>query len=162
MESARLKYQVAIDEHISEGNILWNRYNAILVFNTILITAIGLSYQDGVSLPPLVKIFLPIAGLVVCYIWFIVTLRGFQWIEFWITKARKIEEEYLVKNKGKISDLDPISKGNENRAMIVGWPKTAGGAYILIILVSFLYVVFLFYAINSSIPVEIFRYDSQK
>lgn len=144
IEKAIAKYNVSINKNNSESEILWNRYNAMLVFNSLLITAIGFTYQPGIKLPANVIPFLPIAGLISCFMWFIVTLRGFQWIDHWIISARKIESKYLLEKTGEISDLDPINKGNEYRERVVGWPKTQFASFILIILIGSLYLMFLF------------------
>lgn len=135
------KYQVAIDKNTSEGEILWNRYNALLVFNSLLITGIGFLYKgdDKGALPTLIAFSLPIAGLVSCYLWFIVTHRSFQWIKYWITSARKIEEKYLIDDN---SDLNPISNGKNHKENIIGWPQTQAASYTLILITGAIYLLF--------------------
>ncbi|HUD20336.1 MAG TPA: hypothetical protein VMR81_07880 [Patescibacteria group bacterium] len=145
-QAAIAKYQVAINKNISESEILWNRYNALLVFNSILITAIGFSYQGNLNLPLLVVASLPIAGLLSCYLWFIVTLRGFQWIKFWTVTARKIEEKYLPDDN---PILNPINNGKNHREDVVGWPKTQIASYILILVTAILYLIFLANLLNT-------------
>lgn len=103
INKAIAKYQIAIDKNISEGEILWSRYNAMLVFNSILITSIGLVYQSNIK--SAIMIFLPIGGLISCYLWFITSLRGFQWIKYWIVSARKIEKEYLYDDKSELNQF---------------------------------------------------------
>jgi len=143
IEKSVAKYQIAINKNTSESEILWSRYNALLVFNSILIADIGFTYKD--PFPSIVITFLPIAGLISCYLWFTMTLRGFQWIDHWIDSAREIEEEHLLEgaDSKKVSQLDPIAKGNEKKNKIVGWPRTAGASYVLILMIAILYVIFL-------------------
>lgn len=158
-EKAIVKYQVAIDKNISEGEILWNRYSALLVFNSILISAIGFSYQSSIKLPSIIILSLPIAGLFSCYLWFIVTLRGFQWTEHWIITARKIEEKYLRDDN---LELDPISNGKNKRKEVIGWPNTRISSYILISIMVILYLLFLFYALYKNSSVENINNRQQK
>lgn len=138
------KYNVAINKNTSESEIQWNRYNAMLLFNTILFTAIGFVYREGLVFSKTIVVYLPIAGLASCLFWFAMTLRGFQWINYWIKSAQKIEEEHLLERRGKISDLDPISAGKEYKERIVGWPKTQLASYLLIAVIATLYLILLF------------------
>lgn len=136
------KYQVAVNKNISESEILWNRYNALLVFNSLLLTSIGFVYGNKFEFPSIILKSLPVFGLITCYLWFITTFRGFQWIKFWITSARKIEDKYL---KDKTSDeLDPIINGKNYREFITGWPHTQLASYLLIFVTCILYLLILF------------------
>lgn len=146
-ENAIAKYQVAIDKNISESEVLWSRYNAILVFNTILITLIGLSYQDSVNLPLLIKVFLPFFGLVTCWLWYSMTSRGFCWIEDWIVSARKIEDKYL---KDASLELNPVLNGNDQREKDKSWLKTPRASKILILMIAILYSIFLWYTLKEN------------
>jgi hypothetical protein len=144
------KYQVAIDKNISESEILWNRYSTILIFNSILITAIGLSYQDNIVLPGQIKIFLPIAGLLTCFIWWFITWRGFYWIDHWIDCAREIEDKYLKKSSDneKNQSWNPVLYGYEkskNRKIV----NTNNAAYLLILLMAVTYALFLIFPSSS-------------
>lgn len=145
-DKAIAKYQVAVNKNVSEGEILWNRYNAILVFNTILITGIGISYQDNINLPFEVRLFLPISGLITCCLWGFMTYRGFRWIHKWIIFARDIEKEHL---RDTNQNLNPISRGNKekNKYFIkisnieIGLTEIA--SYILILLTAAIYFLFI-------------------
>ncbi len=145
VNKAIIKYQTSIDKNVTEGEILWNRYNAMLVFNSILIAAIGLTFQPTIKLPPIITVFLPIAGLISCYLWFITSLRGFQWIHFWIASARKIEEEYLTDEN---EELNPIINALEHKSEIIGWPRVETASYFLIIIVGIIYILFLLKSLN--------------
>lgn len=159
IDRAIAKYTVAINKNNSESEVLWNRYNAMLVFNTILITAIGMSYQNDVNLPLLIRIFLPLAGLIVCYLWYLVTSRGFTWINFWISTARKIEEKYL---KDSLQEQNPILNGNDIRRKDKSSLRTEKASQILILIIVILYIIFLIYAININIPAKTLHLDNQK
>lgn len=51
LENARIKYSSVLDLKNSEGEIQWNRYNAMLVVNTIFIGFIGFTYNKDFSFP---------------------------------------------------------------------------------------------------------------
>lgn len=144
LENARVKYQVAIDKNISESEIQWSRYNAILFFNSILIAAIGFVYDNAfvgnILFKESLALFLPLFGLIICFLWLQMTIRGFQWIDHWIGTARKIEKNFL---SDQCDDLNPILEGNEFSSRVVGWPRTPAGSYVLIVLIAILYIILL-------------------
>lgn len=109
--------------------------------------AIGLTYQDKIHLPYPITIILPIAGLIVCYLWYSMTARGFQWIAYWIDSARQFEEkeEYL---KDQDILLNPILNGNQYRNRLTLWPKAQLASSMLIALIALLYVIFLCYSLK--------------
>lgn len=144
-DKAIAKYQVAIDKNTSESEILWNRFSAMLIFNSILMAAVGITFQTGTKLPFLIKLYLPISGLISCYLWLIASLRGFQWIKFWATKARMIEKKYLIDEN---HERNPISDGNEHKSNIIGWPRVETTTYFLICMIGLFYVIFLFNMLN--------------
>ena len=142
LEKALVKYQVAISKNISESEILWTRYSALLVFNTILITGIGFSYQSEESLPHLLELILPIAGLLVCYTWFMMTLRGFNWIGVWIKSANRLEKKYLIDEE---LILNPVLYGDDVRRKDMSIFRTKVMSLFLIIIVALMYLLFLYF-----------------
>jgi len=148
-DKAIVKYQIAVDKNISESEVLWNRFNAILVFNSILIAAIGLTYQDNILLPHLINIFLPIIGITSCVIWFFVTYRGFRSIYQWIECAREIEDKHL---KEDTLILNPILYGNEKRGKrkFRKLFNTENASYLIIILTLGMYILFLIFTSDAN------------
>lgn len=142
LENARMKYQIAIDKNISESDILWSRFNAMLTFNGIFIALIGFIYKEDLNMPILPSL-LPILGLMTCYLWYSVTYRGFRWIEFWIVRARRIEEEYLSDD---CSELNPIQKGNEeHQNHTIPFISTETCANLMIGIITIIYsIIFIF------------------
>ena len=93
-EDARAAYAAAVSLWTYEGDTIWARFNAMLVANSVILALIGLLY--GVAdIPPLFKKSLPIAGLVLCGVWLIITKRAFDYYTYWILSARELEEEHL-------------------------------------------------------------------
>jgi len=146
IQKAAAKYRVAIDKNISESEILWSRYNAMLVFNTLLITTIGFVFQNQTIGGDLL-LLLPILGLISCLVWFTVTRKGFIWINYWIYSARKLEEEYFKDNN---EVMNPILHGDEHRKLISSWPNTEISSYILIVMIVLVYIAFLLLQISKS------------
>lgn len=146
-ENSRVKYLTAVNLRISEGEIQWSRYNAILIVNTIFITLLGLVYSVNFKLPHFKKelqLIAPILGLVLCYLWHRVSKRGFKWIEFWMSKARKLE--VYLKDR---SEINPITLGNEFRSSNKVIINTELASFYIIIIFSLIYIFFLLVAIKS-------------
>lgn len=157
MDKAIAKYHVAVNKNISESEILWSKYNTMLVFNSILIAAIGISYQDNIHLPWFIIIFLPIVGLITCSIWFFTTHKGFRWIDNWIVFARDIESEHLKDPKDDKIDkveFEPILRGNTKHISFIRINgieigQTEFASYILIGLTAIIYLLFAYNICNG-------------
>ena len=100
------EYEAAINMRNSEAQIQWERFNAMLVVNTIFMTLLGLSFVNENKIPPIIRHMLPILGIFLCILWNRMTGRGFMWTKFWITKARNIEEKF-----GSNNQINPIIDG---------------------------------------------------
>lgn len=114
VNNARVKYQGALDVYISECQIIWSRYSAMLIFNTLLFSFIGLIEQKSLQVS-FYPILLPVLGLISCYVWFATADRGFKWIDYWISAANQLEQEYLF-DECKI--LNPVVYGAEYKKLI--------------------------------------------
>jgi len=119
------RYQGALDKSNSEGQIQWARFNAILVVNTIFLAIIGFTYNNNFL--PVSRQMLAVLGIVLCFLWFQMTKRGFMWIRFFTTKARKIEE---IENK-KYS-VNPFMEGYEHKQMSDEIFNTRNASFIII------------------------------
>jgi len=71
-----------------EGNLVWGRYNAMLVANGILVAAIGLFWTNE---KPLMAALLIGAGLMVCVVWCQLTRIGFRMQREYLTWAEEFE-----------------------------------------------------------------------
>ena len=91
IEDIRLGYQAAIDLLVYEGELIWARFNAMLVANTIIITIIGFSISSSRPLS-VILVGMPILGMVLCGMWFFLTKRGFDYYKYWVFSARELEE----------------------------------------------------------------------
>ena len=95
LENARLGYQAAINKWNYYGEGLWAKYNALLVANSIVVAAIGLVYASQDSLPILAWA-LPLLGLMLSAVWFLITKRGTEQHIFYGLAARELEEKFLA------------------------------------------------------------------
>ncbi|MEK7533582.1 MAG: hypothetical protein AAB542_04065 [Patescibacteria group bacterium] len=111
LENIRTKYSSALSLKASEGEIQWNRYNSMLVVNTIIIGFIGLIYSNDFSFPSFYKILfqlIPFLGLTLCSVWYHMTKRGFFWTSFWINEANKLERKIA-------GGVNPVINGKRER-----------------------------------------------
>jgi len=93
-ENALAGYQVAIDLWMNQGNQGWARFSVMLVVNSIIIASIGL-VGTSQRQQPLLLFLLPIAGLLICAIWFILIRRESAYSDYWVMSARELEEKFL-------------------------------------------------------------------
>jgi len=93
-ENARVGYQAATMLWTYEGELVWSKFNAMLVANSIILAIIGLIITSQRELP-VFSIGMPIAGLILCLLWFLATKRGFDSYIYWILSARELEEQHL-------------------------------------------------------------------
>jgi hypothetical protein len=92
-ENALIGYQIAVKLWKNQENQGWARFNVMLVVNGIIIAAIGLA--DNQSSQSFLASLLPIAGLLICAVWFIFTRREVSYSVYYAMSARELEEKYL-------------------------------------------------------------------
>ena len=126
-----------------ESEVLWNRYNAMLVFHSILISSIGFIFTQNSSAPNILSTVLPIVGLVSCYLWYVTTSRGFQWLHYWLDKTRELEKD------GRLG-FGPMRKSKIHNKYVIGSPTTQHSATIIIIMVAIIYIIILANNISKS------------
>jgi len=94
LEIAKLGYETAIQLWAAETENRMSEYNTMLVANSLILAAIGFSYQ-ATSFYSLIKYFLPIMGLVICLAWYMSGKRAVERLTFFIYCARELEEKYF-------------------------------------------------------------------
>jgi len=152
-EDVRLGYQVATDLWAYEGQLLWSKFNAMLVANSIVLATIGL----GISASSKLAIFtkgMPLAGLAFCLLWFLVTKRGFDNYIYWVLSARELEEQYLsdavktVSRGGDLADGKKVhfkinNQTKEYQMSFLGSFKVRQSSYLVIALFAAMYILIL-------------------
>jgi len=93
-ENALVGYQMAIELWTNQGVQGWARFNGMLVVNSIIIAVIGLTITSQRQLTVL-TFLLPLLGLLLCGIWFVLGRREAQYSDYYIHAARELEEKYL-------------------------------------------------------------------
>lgn len=104
-------YQSAISLLQYEGNLVWSRFNVLLAVQTLLLGGIGLLISENGDINFNSPILLPLSliGLVICLVWFQVTIRGFSTLKLWTMSARELEIK--IGN----DDLKILQRGNGMR-----------------------------------------------
>jgi len=90
-EDARVGYQVATSLWTYEGNLIWARFNTMLLVNSVVIAAIGVLIGIGEE-PDWIILLIPLFGLITCALWWTSMARGFDYYSYWIHSARELEE----------------------------------------------------------------------
>jgi hypothetical protein len=91
-DDIRAGYQSAVDFWVHEGELIWARFNAMLVANTLMVTAIGFLLTGSKTLSFL-TIALSFVGFLLCWMWILITQRGFDYFKYWIWSARELEQK---------------------------------------------------------------------
>jgi len=130
------EYEACVSMRIAESQIQWERYNAMLVVNTIFIGLIGFTFSSDFNFPILVKQVLSPLGIVLCLLWFQMTKRGFMWTKFWTDLARTIEEEHEIKNQ-----INPFVEGLIHKSRHETILKTANASYLVIFIFVSIYLI---------------------
>lgn len=155
VDDARIAYQTAISLWVYEGNLIWSKFNAMLVANSIVLAVVGFA-QSSTVLSHAVKTALPVVGTLLCLFWLHLTKRGFDYCVYWIVSARELEEKYFsaevrtVSRGGRFAngsrvvlDIDGTATGFQmsrvSRSMTTEW-----SAYLVIASFVALYLLQLF------------------
>ena len=112
LENARVGYEVAVALWTYQGDLNWNRFNAMLTSNGVIVSVIGYLLASGNELT-LFAMALPIVGLVVCALWACFAARGFVYHKYWSSRARELEEAYLEPVVRTVSRARSLRKGGE-------------------------------------------------
>ena len=151
-ESALAGYQASMNLWIYEGNILWSKFNALLVANSVVLTAYGFTAGSGAVVGAFAWA-LPIAGIVLCLLWAQLMRRGFDNYRYWIYSARELEEKHLspttklVSRGGDYADGSAVSLtiGGAQKPMQIPKPgrllTAAKGSYLVILTFLALWVI---------------------
>ena len=90
-EEILLSYRTAIDFWIYQGQLNWNRFNVMLVANSILIAVIGSLVASEKPIPVLTML-LAVLDLCLSAAWAVLTLRGFDYHKYWGFWAWELEQ----------------------------------------------------------------------
>jgi hypothetical protein len=153
LENARIGYQAAISLMAIEGNLVWARYGLMLVAHTIILTATGLASNMPSPAKTVTLIGLPLVGLALCLVWWLVNDIGFRYYFYCLFSARELEESYLDPIR-TLSRGTPFTRGELVSIVIAGkerrlplGPKDRirilHASNVVIVVVGLLYITFL-------------------
>jgi hypothetical protein len=91
-EKAQVGYQVATNLWAYEGQLIWSTFSAMLLANSIILPLEIILYDKGKLIA---FILLAFAGVILCLVWLLITVRGFAVHDVNVKSAREIEEKYL-------------------------------------------------------------------
>lgn len=123
IENARAAYQVAAHLWSSRANELWSQFNSILTANSIVL-AVGTIAITSPQSSPVLKIGIPLAGFLLCLLWFALHARGSGYTIYWPLSAREIEEKYFNDDVKVFSRGGRFSAGHPVNITIDGQKKT--------------------------------------
>ena len=95
IEKARLGYQTAIGLVGLVSQEIYSRFSAMVTANSIIIALIGWTLASEQNLPLLLALFLPIVGLVLCFLWFLFLNHGVYWQNLFRKEAIRLEKQYF-------------------------------------------------------------------
>lgn len=108
LKNAQIGYQAAITLWTYENESIWSKFNAFLVANSIILLAsISIMIQNSTSC--LLWVFLVTMssmGMFFCVLWFLMAKRSFDYVEYWTSSAREMEEKFL-------SPVKTVSRGKK-------------------------------------------------
>ena len=106
MENARVGYQVAANLTASEVQMIWARYNAMLLANSIVLAVIAqfliAAIKESSIALVIIPSFMSLVGIVLCIFWLCMTERKTKISMFYRFSARKLEEKCLGDNVNMI------------------------------------------------------------
>ena len=155
LEEARLGYQTAVSLWTHEGNLIWSKFNAMLVANSIVLAGVGF-VSNSSSASVLLRTGLSLVGLALCFFWLQFTKRGFDYYTYWVLSARELEEKYLsggveiVSRGGRFADGAPVELEISGRTVSLRMSRmsrglrTAWGSYAVVACFMVLYALQLF------------------
>jgi hypothetical protein len=106
-EDVRAAYGAAVDLIISEGEMLWSKFNALLVIHTILLVVSFAVLTSDKEMPWAARLLgtvvLPIVGVCLGIVWWLFMERSWNRYDYWIHAARELE--------GFMRGITVLSKG---------------------------------------------------
>jgi hypothetical protein len=109
-EKAIVGYEQAVALWTFAGDQGWESFNVMLVCNSIIIATIGLTIADSTKLARF-SMLLPILGLILCIIWYVLTKRHTDYSRYYIMSARELEELYLSDTVLTVSRGNTFAEG---------------------------------------------------
>lgn len=88
-------YEKAIDFYLYEGNGIWTRINAVLIFHSVFIVAILQLFSGGQKFYNLAET-LSILGIFFCLIWLFLMERSLSYQDYWFRTLMETEKRLRI------------------------------------------------------------------
>jgi len=122
LENARVGYEATLTIWIAQTQLIWSRFNVIIVVNSIILAAISLTIWSNHALSASLTRALCFVGLVVSLAWLFAYRRARQLNSYLLSSARELES-YLADPVVTISRGTVFSQGKEVTLAIDGEKK---------------------------------------
>jgi hypothetical protein len=95
IENARVGYQAALSLFVADGGLVWSMFNAMLVFQSIILSGIVLAMVASTA-PKcgafLIAWIMSVVGMIISCLWWKLISRTFTYRNYWIVSARELEK----------------------------------------------------------------------
>src|SRR5688500_10982517 len=91
IDDIRIAYGVAASLAIYEGELVWSRFNAMAVANSIIVATLGFTVASAKPLL-LISYGMPLVGIVLCGSWLMLMNRAFDYYEYLVLSTRELED----------------------------------------------------------------------
>lgn len=120
--NAIVGYQAAVNIWVAQTQLIWSRFNVMIIANSIILAAIGLAMWGNHPLSVPFTRALCLAGLVVSLAWLVAYRRASQLSSYFLSSARELEGQ-LTEPVVTISRGIMFSEGKEVTLTIDGEKK---------------------------------------
>jgi hypothetical protein len=121
-EDTRTAYEVAAGLYMAENQLTWDRFNVMLVANSVVLAGAGVAGdEDNLFRPAVVS--LPIIGILLCIMWVLMMDRGFRYHDHWRDSAELIEDDLNIDEEKKTiknARLPGILRAHKFAYLVVG------------------------------------------
>lgn len=109
-ERAAEGYRTSLQKVSMASSLVWSVFAAMIATNAFLVALIG----AVIKLYPqyaVLSTILPVAGILICLAWALITMRHFDWIRYWYARAREYEKSAFDKTVTSVRDGQAFSRG---------------------------------------------------
>jgi hypothetical protein len=103
-------YRTSLHQVAMASGLVWSVFAAMIATNALLVALIGAVITLYPQYAALTTV-LPVAGIVICLAWALITMRHFDWVRYWYARAREYEKAAFEKVVTIVRDGEALSRG---------------------------------------------------